>query len=127
MNDCILREQGGTSDISRDLMRQNWKALFKFAAKNVKTGVLGVSSAHVEESKPQFQGVFFTPNMCANVAQELVHIGKIQNIPILNLYEIFQQKDAKNLMFDVVHPNASGHQVIADEVYIKLEELQWLN
>lgn len=47
-------------------------------------------------------------------------------IPFLRLFEDWRSRDTESLLQDGLHPNAAGHQLLAEQVYAKLVELNYV-
>lgn len=55
---------------------------------------------------------------------ELVVFCKENNLELVDLWSVFEnQSDMKSLFFDGIHPNNSGHKLIAETIKPKLEKL----
>ncbi|HEY6769285.1 MAG TPA: hypothetical protein VI386_31455, partial [Candidatus Sulfotelmatobacter sp.] len=47
----------------------------------------------------------------------MLDFAAANHVPVINMVEILEQKPGANFYMDPVHPTATGHQIIADQLY----------
>lgn len=129
VNDLTRRNSpNAPEDLSPLLRSQYWDRIFDFSKKyGYKFVVLDILPV-IEEGGEQYDE---NGPIYYNFNKDIIEYNKLlkekcqsKGILFIERFDNWQNKNLKDLYFDSLHPNAKGHQIIADEVYAALSDLK---
>ena len=108
-------------DISEHLRTEYWNKLLELAKNNVKN-IIVLDILPVREemfpTKGWFNAKIYEFNKDKQEYNNLLRkLCKAKKVPFLELYGNIKKLDLSKYYRDPSHPNAKGHQLIADEIY----------
>jgi len=114
-------------DLSEHCRGEYWHKLLELAKKNIKTIIVLDTLPRYQETEVAygwFDAPMFEPN-ADKIAynEQIAEICKSHNVPFLRFYDRWAKRDLSEYYVDYGHPNAKGHQLIADELYEEIEKL----
>lgn len=124
VNDARIKAGVNYSDTN--LYRQNLGEILKLAKQySNKVLFVGLTPCVEERSNPVSWGnTGYTNNRIKEFDDTLRKFCKENQVPFVEVFEKFAKAEAENeLLPDSLHPNDKGHQLIADLVKPKLQEL----
>lgn len=137
VNDICIRE-GVTPECHRvpHLERMDqWNRILDYAQK-MRWKILIIGPLPVEsdithflrfDSSPDGQtGFRFENKDIAEYNDVLEKLASQRNIPFLRLYEDWLKKRDNGLFIDGLHPNAKGHELLARQIFEKLQNLHYI-
>ena len=110
------------TDFSEEKTKQNWQTMLSVAKKNV-SRILVVGIPAVKESNGSRGDIFRSNGENARYNQNLKTFCNEHNVAFLDFTNLWSEKDIAEYVYDNVHPTAKGHQLIADKVFEKLDEM----
>jgi lysophospholipase L1-like esterase len=112
------------TELSEEKTKQNWRTMLSLAKKNNKK-ILIVGLTPVKETASDvFDSKIYKFNR-DNIAynQKLKKWCEDYSADFLDLTDIWTNENISEYVYDNVHPNAKGHQLIAETVFKKLDEM----
>lgn len=115
INDSQIELETNTNKISLENFYDNLKKIVidgkKFANK---TTLLGLTPVDEEKVKPmpwkETHG--YTNEQIEKYDKTIKKVAEEENVDLVEIYSKFKQVDYKNLLFDGLHPNDKGHELI---------------
>lgn len=130
-NDLIRSpEANSPMDMSKHLREEYWHKMLDLLEKTKITPVVLDLLPKREEMYPSLgwfdKPCFETNKDVEEYNEQIKSICKQRNIAFINRYDKWIKRDLKDYYKDGGHPNSKGHQLIADEVYEELINLEIL-
>lgn len=124
-NDSVFKVSTHKNESTKGKFRDNLERLVR-EAKLITSDLVLVGLLPCEESKMQPMPWSRTGRSYSNqrlrAFNEIVAaVGKINKLPVVNLFDKVSELGAADFLFDGLHLNAKGHQLIADEVAAHVE------
>ena len=118
INDLRRRKDSNLQlDFSEGVRVMYWNRLLDIATKTNATIVVTDLLPVVEERYTE-QASLIRCNSDVEKYNEIIeNICKQRNILFFSRYDKWIKRDLQNLYKDATHPNATGHQIIAEEIY----------
>ncbi len=139
-NDCQIKER---EDISQSQSRYDfleaknrWPFILNAAKRNhYKT--LVVSPLPIEQEEARYEPFIFNPPECKALVYRnqdilkyndmLEEVSVAAGVPFLRVFEDWQERKNKEKLYaDGCHPNAKGHQWLAEQVFAELQKLKYI-
>ncbi len=76
-----------------------------------------------EDAKLGQTGFRYEQSAIKTYGEDLKKLCDEHDIPFLSLYDEWLNQDLPSLFIDGLHPNAKGHQLLAEQVYKKFKEI----
>lgn len=125
VNDSSL--DGESERIAIDQYRRNLEKLVE-VSKPIASKLIFIGSSACDEKQttPVFWGEFYYANKRIKEYESAMHdIANEHNVPFIPVFDDFKKTldKGQDLLSDGLHPNSAGHQLIANAVLPKLQEL----
>ncbi|PIZ31248.1 MAG: hypothetical protein COY40_02620, partial [Alphaproteobacteria bacterium CG_4_10_14_0_8_um_filter_53_9] len=132
VNDIIRwQREDGPTDMSPQARHEWWHRTLGIAKKNVEKVLIVGLTPNVEERQPctGYDGVTPMWNLNKDTVAYNADIkawAQEFGYPFLDVMDDWMARDYDALMHDATHPNGAGHEVLANQVFDKLKELNWI-
>ncbi len=118
INDLRRRKDSNLQlDFSEGARRMYWNKLLDMLAL-AKAKVVVLDLTPVIEERYSEQATLIRYNADVEKYNEIIkEICNNHNIAFFSRYSLWKKRELKDLYKDATHPNAKGHQIMADEIY----------
>lgn len=122
INDLIRWESvENQTDLSEGVRDEMWYKILKTATKNIDQVIVTSILPVMEKRMPAFgerKRKYFNLNSDTEKYNEfLKDICKEYNVQFINLDNVWNDYDLKQVLADASHPNELGHQLVAEEIF----------
>jgi lysophospholipase L1-like esterase len=129
VNDLLrVPNSDSPTDVSEHLRVEYWNRLLDLAQKNVKNivvlDILPVREELIPYDDENGNKFWWHNSDIVEYNEIIAKICADHKIPFVRRYDEWTTRDLSKYYADDVHPNGAGHQLIADEVYEALANLE---
>lgn len=125
-NDTVYRDKEvqSTPETFRDELTTLLEAATKFSGKILFVSLFPVIDELLQPFPWSSSGKCYSTERMKLFNTTLEKFCADNGLPIVDLWSAFEEKaDLKNLFFDGIHPNDTGHKIIFESVKAKLEDV----
>ncbi len=119
-NDSVYRDTENNVETTEEQFRQNLTELINVGKQTTNKLIL-VGTLPCDESKMQpmpwsSSGRSYSNDRLSNFNKVIVEVGKASGAAVVNMFDNVIKVDNTQYLHDGIHPNATGHQMIADSI-----------
>lgn len=135
MSIMLWPDKSTGTKLSLPFAKQNWMRLLgQIKSMGIKVGVVGLLP--VVESKFPFiyiacdendHGLLFQNKHQLAYHNMVADVCRMYDIPFIDLFADWEKRDLERLHCDGLHPSTEGYDLLSDQIYSKLEEIDFFN
>jgi len=123
-NDSYLQGRGGPNNIPKEKFRKNVEEIIE-RAKKITDKIIFIGFKNVDESRTMpvsWKDIYYVNAELEQYGQIIEEVCENNDVLYLDIFGLLQNDD----LDDGIHPNASGHQKIFEQVKSFLAQNNWI-